>query len=219
MVDAPQTLTTANFATRVRSLLPAGWFPPLPGPGETEQAPVLNGMLQGIGSVLSAAWGLLSGVYAQQRLATATGGMLDVYSEDFFGDGLPREADETDDAFRVRIKAALFPILGTRSSIETALQSAWPDAWSYVEPRNANDTKGIGASDSPALGGGYGYGSQGLRYGSLNVPFQGFVTLSGTPTFVPPTAVLTAINKVKAGGFLIWVGGNASATDFGGDIL
>lgn len=205
----PSNVSQGQFANRLRALLPAGWFPGAPSEGEAEQAPVLNGMLKGIASVFSWAWGQLQGAYDQQRLATATGGMLDIYAEDFFGEALPRNANESDDDYRVRIKAALFPTLGTRQSLERSLTANWEAGWRVVEPRNASDTKGYGSAASPGAGGGYGYGAADLRYGTRLSPFQGFVLLSDNPASTPPSSVLTGIEEIRAGGVVIWVGNAA----------
>lgn len=141
-------------------------------------------MLQGCGAVFQFAWSLLQYVYPQQRLATATGAMLEIYAQDFFGSELPRDTGETDDAYRARIEAALVPLRFTRPAIEAAIADSWDDSWALVEPRNANDTKGIATAASPAIGGGFGYGTNleagytaeigdpTLRYGSLLAPFR-----------------------------------------------
>lgn len=206
----PADVTQGQFARRLRALLPLGWFPQAPSDGETEQAPILNGLLQGIASVFSWSWGLFQSVYDQQRLGTASGGLLDIYGEDFFGDQLPRLTNEADDDYRARVKAALFPTLGTRPSLERALAASWSDGWRVVEPRNASDTKGYGVISAPNIGGGYGYGAADLRYGTRLTPFQGFVLISDNPASTPPADVLTAIEKIRAGGVVIWVG-NASS--------
>jgi len=215
----PTSTTQSQFAQKLRALLPTGWFPASPEAGEADPAPILNGILRGIGSVFSSSWGLFQSVFDQQRLATATGGMLDVYAEDFFGSGLPRNQGEQDDDYRARIKSSLFPTLGTRPSIERALKSCWGSNWRIVEPRNSSDTKGYGAINTPESGGGYGYEDPELRYGTLLTPFQAFISLDQTPTFRPPQAILTSIEAVRAGGTMMWIGGNASLSDFGGDIL
>ncbi|WP_155723310.1 hypothetical protein [Gluconobacter potus] len=234
MVDAPQIFTTSQFANRLRALLPDGWFPSPPASGETEQAPVLNAMLQGCGAVFQFAWSLLQYVYPQQRLATATGAMLDIYAQDFFGSELPRETGETDDAYRARIEAALVPLRFTRPAIEAAIADSWDDSWALVEPRNANDTKGMATAASPAIGGGFGYGTNleagytaeigdpTLRYGSLLVPFQGFILLKDAPTNAPPDTVCAEIEKTRAGGVVFWISGGMNGLpvgDFGQDIL
>ena len=234
MADAPQDITQGQFANRIRALLPDGWFPSPPASGEDEQSPVLNAVLQGCGSVFRFAWGLLRYVYPQQRLATATGAMLDIYAQDFFGDNLPRYTGELDDAYRARIKLALTPVRYIRSAIEAAISDNWSDSWALIEPRNANDTKGIASLASPAVGGGYGYstligsvtpveiGEPALRYGSQLAPFQGFILLKNAPTTAPPPDVIAAIEKVRAGGVVFWVSGSSDGLpigDFGTDIL
>ncbi|WP_162993466.1 hypothetical protein [Asaia bogorensis] len=212
-------MSQRQFASRLRALLPTGWFPGTSSESEVEQAPILNGMLQGIASVFSWTWGQLQDAYDQQRLATATGGMLEIYADDFFGDSLPRHPAEQDDDYRTRIKTSLFPTLGTRPSLERALTSSWNAGWRITEPRNASDTKGYGSVTNAGAGGGYGYETTELRYGTLLSPFQAFISLQQTLTFNPPQIVLSSIESVRAGGMVMWVGGNASLTDFGADIL
>jgi len=162
---------------------------------------------------------LFQTIFDQQRLATATSGVLDIYAQDFFGNALPRNPGEQDEEYRARIRESLFPTLGTRPSLERALKTSWASNWRVIEPRNAADTKGYGSAAAQADGGGYGYDTVGLRYGTLLVPFQAFIALDQTPTFNPPQVVLTAIESVRAGGTVMWVGGDASLTDFSGDIL
>ena len=117
MIDAPEPISQGNLASRLRVLLPAGWFPSEPPTGETEQAPILNALLQGCASVFAWVWSWFVYIYPQQRLSTATGAMLDIYAQDFFGDELPREDGESDDDYRARIKAAIVPLRFTRPAI------------------------------------------------------------------------------------------------------
>ncbi|PON10747.1 hypothetical protein C2W62_48455, partial [Candidatus Entotheonella serta] len=111
-----------DFARRVRQLLPFGWFPDPPAENQSEKAPVLNGVLQGIGNILSWVYDLFGQVNLQMRLATATGSFLDMIAYDFFGDALPRASGETDAAYRKRIQEALVAQKNTRTAITEALQ-------------------------------------------------------------------------------------------------
>lgn len=198
--------TTRNgFALRIRALLPTGWFPAPPGSGESEQAPVLNALLQGFGSVFAWVWNLLTGTRDQTRLATMTGAFLDMFAADFFGATLTRKTGESDDAFRARIEEALFPSLGTRPDVVNVMADEVGTSGRVIEPRNATDCKGLGTLASPATGGGYGYGVTALRYGSRGVPFQLFAQLPTGDTSAPATQTLARIAAVMPAGTIAWV--------------
>lgn len=194
-----------GFAFRVRALLPDGWFPDAPASGEAERAPVLNGILQGIGSIYEWAWNLLAQIYTQQRLSTASGGILEIYADDFFGGSLPRNDGESDESYRARIRTKIFPLVATRPAIEGAILTATGSSGTIIEPRNASDTKGIGELSTPSIGGGYGYGSPSLRYGSMLTPCQFFAILPTVGSGAPAQATLTEISNIKAAGVVAWV--------------
>ncbi|RFD18689.1 hypothetical protein DY926_15025 [Komagataeibacter melaceti] len=198
--------TTQNgFALRIRRLLPTGWFPPAPATGQPEQAPVLNALLQGFGSVFAWVWALLAGTDAQTRLATMTGAFLDMFAADFFGTMLSRNPGESDDAFRTRIEEALFPSLGTRPDVVNVMADEVRQAGRVIEPRNAADCKGLGSLSAPATGGGYGYGVSALRYGSRAAPFQLFAQLPTGDTNPPATQTLDRMADVMPAGTIAWV--------------
>ncbi|WEQ51591.1 hypothetical protein LV478_13845 [Komagataeibacter oboediens] len=198
-------VTQNGFALRIRRLLPTGWFPSAPAAGEAEQAPVLNALLQGFGSVFVWIWAMLSGTADQTRLATMSGAFLDMFAADFFGTMLTRNPGESDDAFRARIEEALFPSLGTRPDVVNVIADEVGQAGRVIEPRNAADCKGIASMASPAIGGGYGYGVAALRYGSRGAPFQLFAQLPTGDTGQPATQTLDRIADVMPAGTIAWV--------------
>ncbi|MBL7234721.1 hypothetical protein [Komagataeibacter oboediens] len=198
-------VTQNGFALRIRRLLPTGWFPSAPAAGEAEQAPVLNALLQGFGSVFTWIWAMLSGTADQTRLATMSGAFLDMFAADFFGTMLTRNPGESDDAFRARIEEALFPSLGTRPDVVNVIADEVGQAGRVIEPRNAADCKGIASMASPAIGGGYGYGVAALRYGSRGAPFQLFAQLPTGDTSQPATQTLDRIADVMPAGTIAWV--------------
>ncbi|MBV0889765.1 hypothetical protein KTQ54_14700 [Komagataeibacter oboediens] len=198
-------VTQNGFALRIRRLLPTGWFPSAPAAGEAEQAPVLNALLQGFGSVFAWIWAMLSGTADQTRLATMSGAFLDMFAADFFGTMLTRNPGESDDAFRARIEEALFPSLGTRPDVVNVIADEVGSAGRVIEPRNAADCKGIASMASPAIGGGYGYGVAALRYGSRGAPFQLFAQLPTGDTGQPATQTLDRIADVMPAGTIAWV--------------
>ncbi|WP_395371208.1 hypothetical protein [Komagataeibacter diospyri] len=198
-------VTQNGFALRIRRLLPTGWFPSPPATGEVEQAPVLNALLQGFGSVFAWIWAILTGTADQTRLATMSGAFLDMFAADFFGTLLTRNPGESDDAFRTRIEEALFPSLGTRPDVVNVIADEVGSAGRVIEPRNATDCKGLGSLATPAIGGGYGYGVTTLRYGSRAVPFQLFAQLPTGDTSQPATQTLDRIADVMPAGAIAWV--------------
>jgi len=198
-------VTQNGFALRIRKLLPTGWFPMPPATGETEQAPVLNALLQGFGSVFAWIWAMLAGTADQTRLATMTGAFLDMFASDFFGTLLTRNTGESDDAFRIRIEEALFPSLGTRPDVVNVIADEVGTAGRVIEPRNASDCKGLGSMSAPAIGGGYGYGVAALRYGSRGTPFQLFAQLPTGDTNQPAIQTLDRIENVMPAGTIAWV--------------
>ena len=148
-----------DIASRLGSLLPAGWF--------EDGAPVLNAILLGCAAPLAAIYSL--GVYAraQTRIGTATDVFLDIISGDFFGLALRRRPLETDAAFRARIKLNLFAPRVTRASMITVLTNLTGRAPTIFEPGQTGDTGGYNT-------GFYAYGTAG-GYGSYAMPFTAFI--------------------------------------------
>jgi len=201
---------TQDIVRRLRALLPDGWFPAPPALGETETAPVLVGLLTGIGDGWSYLWGLIQATDAQTRIATSTGSFLDATAADYFGaGGLGRQAGEADAAYSARIRASLLPLRATRPALVAALTALTGQAPRIIEFRDAADCKGRGSLARPAAGGGYGYGSDGLRYGSMQRPFQLLVAVNGGSA-LQPAAIYAAINKVLPAGVIAWTNPSAS---------
>ncbi len=160
-----------DMAARLRAILPAGWF------GEPGATPVLSSLLLGVGTAFSSFWSLLQSVIAQARIITAYGTFLDMISADFFGAGLVRFPDELDDAFRTRILQAILRPRTTRAAVALALLQLTGKSPIIFEPANTADTGGysiggIGYGAGEAGGGGGGGG-----WGSLELPFQFFITV------------------------------------------
>lgn len=146
------------MAARLRSALPQGWF--------ADDAPILSSVLMGFASVWAWLFTLLTYVQQQTRIATASGGWLDLIARDYGGASWARESGETDTAFRARIIYNLQRLRGTRSALianVTALTGRPPLVF---EPANPLDTGGF---STPTLG----WNSQG-GWGSLNLPYQCF---------------------------------------------
>ncbi len=144
----------------MQAVLPARWF------GDT--APTLQAVLTGLGTCWSVIYGLLQNVQAQARIATASGGFLDMISTDFFGAALPRRNGEADNRFRVRIDQELLRPRATRAALVLSLTELTGNAPVIFEPARTSDTGGYSL-------GGVGYGVAG-GWGSLQLPYQVFVT-------------------------------------------
>lgn len=145
---------------RIQALLPHGWF----GDSPT----ILTALLTGFAAIYSSLYAVLAYARLQMRIATSVDGFLDVISADFFGTSLPRNANESDTAFRNRITVNLFRERATRKAVIQVLTTLTGRAPLIVEPRRPADTGGYSIPTS-------GYGVAGA-YGSLLLPYQAFVT-------------------------------------------
>lgn len=155
--------STADMVRRVRTVLPAAWFPMTSPDAASSDTPVMDGLLAGWGRAWSYCHGLTEYVIQQTRIATATAGLLDMICVDFFGLLLRRRAGETDDAFRSRIQANLLIPRATRSALSSALFTLLGRAPMIFEPGRAADTGG--------------YGSPTITIGSNRMEFQYLVTV------------------------------------------
>lgn len=155
----------ADMVARLRAVLPTHWFP--------EDTPVLDGVLNGLASAWTWLFQLLQYVRAQTRLATATGVWLDVIAQDFCGTRLTRRSGQSDDAFRNRIRQELLRERGTRNAVTSVLLDLTNRPPAIFEPGLTGDTGGYGSI--AGAGGGVGYRAGG-GWGSLDLPFQCFVT-------------------------------------------
>ncbi len=155
-----------DMAGRMFAVLPRRWFPAL------ESAPVLGGLLAGVGCAWSFIFALISYVQQQARVSTASGAFLDMAAADFFGYALQRRENEADTQFRPRILGNLLAERATRAGVVSAVASLTNANVVVFEPGRPADTHGYGTSTNPPCGGGFGYCVQGLAYGSLELPFQ-----------------------------------------------
>lgn len=103
-----------DMVSRLRELLPARWFP--------DTAPVLDAVLTGFAAVWAAAYEQLAFVGLQTRIATATGGFLDMIAADFFGTRLQRRPLQDDDAYRQVVGLELQRVRGTRAALQAAVE-------------------------------------------------------------------------------------------------
>ena len=173
--------TNADMQGRLASLLPLRWF--------ADDAPVLSALLAG----LAEGWAWLAGMLAyarlQTRIATATDSFLDLVSQDCFAGALPRRVGEGDGAFRRRIQQELLRERATRAALVSVLTDLTGRVPVVFEPSRPADTGAYGTA--------LGYGVAG-GWGSLQLPYQGFVT-----AFRPLTAGVPVVAGwgVGAGGW------------------
>jgi hypothetical protein len=152
-------LSPDDMRLRLRRMLPARWW--------ADEAPVLDRLLLGLGTVLSAIHELIAYARQQTRLATATAPWLDIAAQDFLGGRLLRRSQETDDAFRKRLIAIMQRPRATRDAVGAAVLRVCGSEPLIFEPRRPADT---GAWNSGSIG----YGAAG-GWGSLTLPAQIFV--------------------------------------------
>ena len=146
--------------TRIKSLLPRGWF--------VGSTPILDALLIGLAWPLSLVYSRIKYAQLQTRIATATDGFLDLIAFDFFGNTLLRKLQEMDSAFRARILATLLREKVTRNGMIKALVNLTGRTPKIFEPWRPLDT---GAYNKNI----WGYGAAG-GYGSLILPAQVFIT-------------------------------------------
>lgn len=150
--------------SRLQSLLPVGWF--------QSDSSIVNALLQGYVWAAGFVYSLIAEARQQTRLLTMSGGWLDLFAWDFFGATLLRESGQSDSSFLNRIRANLFGPKGTRPGLISALTSLTGYAPAIIEPWSPADCGVYGAL--------CGYGVAGA-YGSLALPYQGFVTAYRPP--------------------------------------
>lgn len=148
-----------DMRARLRALLPRGWF--------ADEAPVLAALLAGLASVWSWSYGLLDYVARQTRIATASDGWLDLIADDYGGAAWARQAGETDDAFRSRIRRNLVRLRGTRQALIDNVTALTGRAPIIFEPAFPPDTGGLNTT-------GLGWNTLG-GWASLTLPYQCFV--------------------------------------------
>lgn len=154
-----------DMLRRLRAVLPARWFP--------DDAPILEGLLTGLSTAWQWSYDLLHYVRMQTRAATATDIWLDIIALDFFGNTVVRRQGQGDLSFRNRIRRELFRERATRGAIVAILEDLTGRSPVVFEPSRITDTGGYGSFSGG--GGAVGYGVAG-GWGSLNLPFQCFIT-------------------------------------------
>lgn len=139
-----------DLFTRLKRLMPGGWF------GQPGDTPVLDAVLKAPAKALSGIHDLYAYAKLQTRIATATGGWLDLVALDFFGGDLTRSTNQSDASFRAAILALLFRPRATRPAIRDILVALTGVEPRIFEPNRAADTGGYGVACGYGLAGGWG---------------------------------------------------------------
>ncbi|HEX7854428.1 MAG TPA: hypothetical protein VF503_12105 [Sphingobium sp.] len=150
---------TEDILTRIKALLPR-WF--------GDDSAILDALLYGPAMVLAFLYSLYAYAKLQTRILTATDGWLDMIAADFFGDALLRKPGQSDASYRARILANLLRERATRQAIINVLTELTGRAPVVIEATRPTDTGAYGVGYA-------GYGVAGA-YGSLQLPYQAFVT-------------------------------------------
>ncbi|WP_186250813.1 hypothetical protein [Burkholderia gladioli] len=156
---------STDILSRLKSYMPRGWF------GDWAEAPVVSAVLSGIAAVFATSYALIIFAWAQTRLQTSSGGWIDLWAADFFGNGLPRKAGETDAAYIARIKMALFQRRATRPAMDAVLTQLTGRAPVIFEPARPLDSGCCGVNTGPASFCGV------ARMGSIAAPFTALITV------------------------------------------
>ena len=125
-----------GFPARLRAALPGGWFGP---------TPYLDGVLAGFGSAWDAVYAQLTFVQQQLRLATVSGGFLDMAVADYTGLRVIRKAAETDAQLRARF-LPVFREKATRAALVARLTAITGNVPVVFEVMQASDTGGYGVA-------------------------------------------------------------------------
>jgi len=188
------TGSLADMLSRIKSVLPGGWFPRTGQDDTASASPILDAALTGPAWALAWFWRFLTYVSRQSRIATASGINLDMVAADFFGSALVRLDGELDGAFRTRILASLFPKRGTRQAVIDAASAASGGRAVACEPGYARDAGGGGLGTS-------GYDTPGSDgWGTRLMPFQAFLTAPAGNQ----AAVYAAVEQARPAGTIIW---------------
>jgi hypothetical protein len=178
----------ADVTARLRAVVPPSWF--VPGLDAT-----LTALLAAGGYVGALCYALIAFASLQLRIATASGGWLDMISFDFLARTLVRGALD-DAAFAAAIKRRILRQGGTRAGIAAELQTLTGNAPTIVE--------GFMPGDCGALGGGpvaIGYGAAGA-WGTSR-PAQVFIKVA--PGAAAAADIYATVSDMTAAGVAAWV--------------
>jgi hypothetical protein len=170
---------TPDIVSRLRNYL-APWF------GAPGLAPVLTAILTGGGTVGAFLVALIAYAQMQTRIATATGGWLNLIALDYFGTRLRRRPNQGDESFRARILAELLRPRVSRAAMRDLLVSLTGREPKIFEPSRPLDT-GTYAADGASTADLVASGAYLLAWdtaggwGDLDLPGQFFIDVYRDP--------------------------------------
>jgi hypothetical protein len=121
-----------DIVYRLRANAPP-WFP------NQGSAPVVDGILTGIATLLSYVYQLIQYARAQSRIRTSSGGWIDLIAWDFLGSRFTRLPGESDTAFLGRLLPELVRRRVTRTAIQQALVQLTGYPVRIIEPAQLTD--------------------------------------------------------------------------------
>lgn len=124
----------ADCTARIAATLPP-WVP--------TSLPIINAVLTGLGKGFSHVYHLISFVRTQSRIATATGGFLDIIAADFFGTNMLRRAAEPDSVYQARLLKELLRPRVTLAAIKQMLIDLTGRTPSIIVPGNPGNIGGL----------------------------------------------------------------------------
>lgn len=156
---------------RLRRLLPASWFP------DAGTSPHLDAVLEGYAEQGAFVFALTAEARLQMRVATATGGFLDMIAADFFGTSLLRTVGQSDESFRASILEEILAARATRAALRQRVQRLTGRLPWVIEPMRPADcgaygTLSVAPTANPSRSA-YNIDADSLNYwGSISMPSQ-----------------------------------------------
>jgi hypothetical protein len=165
----PDAGTEADVSSRLRS-----WLPPWFG-NDPDQAPAKEATIAGPAWALSFIFDLVGFAKLQTRIATATGGWLELIANDYLGPTFRRLFGEPDPSYSTRIRREILRHRNTRKAVRQAVEDLTGVTPIIYEPWRPADCGGLG-SPSLSLGVAGVLGSRGARREAfITVPYpQGY---------------------------------------------
>lgn len=184
------TITGQQFAARIADLFPRNW-----AGDDAKTGGAVYAFLLSLGNTLSGIIQSIDYDLDAARMQTATAPELDLASEDYFGDILPRPTGMADSDFAQLIIANLFRPAATRPALFSALTDLCGQPPRMLEPWSVLDTGwwrgksywNVDTRANPA------------RWGNGSLRYQGFIE-----TTPPLISVVGANNPVLTWGTAYW---------------
>jgi hypothetical protein len=145
-----------DITGRLKRLLPP-WF------GPDGAFPAVEAFAAGAAKVLAGIYDLWAFAKLQTRIATSTGGWLELTAADFI-DAFPRFPGESDAAYSRRIRLEIFRPRNTRRGIDRAVFDLTGDHPDIFEAWRPGDCGGYGVPSAMGYGVAGLYGSGGARF-------------------------------------------------------